>query len=888
MRLYSIAVLVGLTASGVIGQVGGCGSGPVDPLNPFESPSPIEAESESGDLRIVAELFDPDDPLTVHFRAEAVDGSSLVDDSVTWMFGDDTTDIGAEVIHTYAAEGDYYVQVTTDLAASKTASVTGVLLPIRTFKVRVESVPAVGEAPLTVQLSIDTSAPLAQEVATYRWNFDDGQVAEGDQSTEHIFQQPGRYKVRATVVTNAGWSRSGSVTVNVSVAGNSSPEAVIDAWPLAGQAPLTVLFDGSGSSDGDGEVVSYVWQFGDGQSAGGPVVEHTYPNEGDYSATLTVIDDGGASNTAEVIVSVEAADPGPNQLPTAAISADPTAGTAPLTVALSASGSTDPDGVINSYLWDFGDGVSGAGVEATHTYTDAGDYMIVLTVIDNDGGMGRAEVVIHVNVGPTASFVMDPQRDVAPVVVHFSAAASTDADGQISHYYWDFGDGAVEQGPDKVTVDHAYAAGGTYVVRLTVTDNDGLTGRDTGWLALSELAVTPPSVDFGDTGSQESIEVGNPGACELQYNVVVDYGLGPDGWLSVNPAAGSCAAGQTTALTVEDDRAMLPAGTHSAEIQVRAGDVTRTVGVTIAVVAVATSIDRHDFGIDSSVCQFEVWNDGAGVLTYEVASKPEWVEVSGAPGTSSGPQDSKTVTLTVDRSGLAPGEHTGDLVLSPASGQGDLSQTIALTTSVPYGAGSLSVTPANGLSSSGSVGGPFSPGSVSYTLTNSGAAAVDWTVGKSANWVSLSGTGGSLSPGASFTVVVTINSQANSLTGGTYNDTVTFTNVTNGAGNTTRGVSLTVNTGSAGAMTTASRTSGIAPLAVFFDAVDPASGVIQPADGDYASLGYAWDFGDPDAGTWSTNGNSRNTAMGYVAAHVYEQPGTYTATLTVTDTQGGT
>ncbi|HUW84794.1 MAG TPA: PKD domain-containing protein, partial [Phycisphaerae bacterium] len=89
-------------------------------------------------------------------------------------------------------------------------------------------------------------------------------------------------------------------------------------------------------------------------------------------------------------------------------------------------------------------------------------------------------------------------------------------------------------------------------------------------------------------------------------------------------------------------------------------------------------------------------------------------------------------------------------------------------------------------------------------------------------------------------------------------------------------------------MTKASRTSGIAPLAVFFDAVDPASGVLQPTDGDYASLGYAWDFGDPDAGTWSTNGNSRNTAMGYVAAHVYEQPGTYTATLTVTDTQGGT
>ncbi len=888
MRLYSIALLVGVAASGVIGQVGGCGSAAFDPLNPLESTDPIEVESESGDLRIVAESFDPDDPLTVHFRAEAIDGSSLTDDGVIWMFGDDTTDIGVEVIHTYAAEGDYYVQVTTDVATPKTASATGVLLPVRAFKVTVESVPAAGEAPLTVQLSMDTSVPLAQLVATYRWDFDDGQVAEGDQSTEHVFTEPGRYKVRGTVVTDAGWSRSGAATINVSAASNISPQAVIDAWPTAGQAPLTVLFDGSGSSDSDGEVVSYAWQFGDGQSAGGPLVEHTYSNEGDYTATLTVIDDGGASNTAEVIVSVEAAGPGPNQLPTAAISADPTAGTAPLTVTLSASGSTDADGLIESCLWDFGDGVSGAGAEVTHTYNDAGDYTVVLTVIDNDGGGDQAAVAIHINGKPTASFVMDPQRGVAPVVVHFSAAASTDTDGQISYYYWAFGDGAVEEGPDKVTVDHTYTAGGAYPVRLVVTDDEGASGYHSTWLTLSELAVWPPSVDFGDTGSQASIEISNPGACELEYNASVDYGVGPDGWLSVSPAAGSCPARETTVLTIEDDRPALPAGAHNAEIQVRAGDVTKTVGVTIAVVAVATSIDSHDFGIDSSVCQFEVWNDGAGVLTCEVTSKPYWVDVSGLPATSSGPQDSKTVTLTVDRSGLAPGEHTGDLVLSPISGQGDLGRTIALTTSVASGAGALSVSPASGLSSSGTEGGPFSPARVSYTLTNTGGAAVSWTASKSASWVDLSETGDILSPGDSVSVEVSINSQAASLTAGTYSDWVTFTNATNGTGTTTRAVSLTVNADSADTMAAASRTSGMAPLAVFFDAVDPASGVLQPADGDYASLGYAWDFGDVDAGTWSTNGKSRNAAMGYVATHVYEQPGTYTVTLTVTDTQGGT
>lgn len=98
------------------------------------------------------------------------------------------------------------------------------------------------------------------------------------------------------------------------------------------------------------------------------------------------------------------------------------------------------------------------------------------------------------------------------------------------------------------------------------------------------------------------------------------------------------------------------------------------------------------------------------------------------------------------------------------------------------------------------------------------------------------------------------------------------------------------------AMTTAHRTSGVAPLAVFFDAVDTntpsdplspfvwRSGVYQPAD--YEGTYYTWNFGDPGAGSWSTTGGSRNTATGYTAAHVYETPGTYTATLTVTDSSG--
>src|SRR5512146_2893959 len=110
--------------------------------------------------------------------------------------------------------------------------------------------------------------------------------------------------------------------------------------------------------------------------------------------------------------------------------------------------------------------------------------------------------------------------------------------------------------------------------------------------------------------------------------------------------------------------------------------------------------------------------------------------------------------------------------------------------SVP--AGAMSVSPAGGLSSSGAQGGSFSPASTSYTLTNTGGTSINWTAAKTQSWVTLSTASGTLAAGATATVAVSINSGANALAAGSYSDTVTFTNTTNGTGNTTRAVSLTV------------------------------------------------------------------------------------------------
>ncbi len=89
-----------------------------------------------------------------------------------------------------------------------------------------------------------------------------------------------------------------------------------------------------------------------------------------------------------------------------------------------------------------------------------------------------------------------------------------------------------------------------------------------------------------------------------------------------------------------------------------------------------------------------------------------------------------------------------------------------------------------------------------------------------------------------------------------------------------------------GSMTTASRTVGMAPLAVFFEAVGSATKVDQPSDGDYAGFRYEWDFGDPASGSWSVSGRSKNTASGYVASHVFDGPGTYRVSLKLTKPSG--
>lgn len=104
----------------------------------------------------------------------------------------------------------------------------------------------------------------------------------------------------------------------------------------------------------------------------------------------------------------------------------------------------------------------------------------------------------------------------------------------------------------------------------------------------------------------------------------------------------------------------------------------------------------------------------------------------------------------------------------------------------------LNVTPINGLNVTGTATVPFAPPVQIYTLTNTGNATMSWTVLNNSAWLSLSATSGVLASGSSTTVTAALNSNVNTLLSGSYTDTVTFTNSTNGNGNATRNVLLTL------------------------------------------------------------------------------------------------
>jgi PKD repeat protein len=177
----------------------------------------------------------------------------------------------------------------------------------------------------------------------------------------------------------------------VALTASQPPVAQVAATPTSGVGPLSVTFSSSGSSDSDGSISGYSWTFGDGASSTAANPVHVYQDAGSYTAVLTVIDNSGLASSASVVITVTSP---ANQLPVAKAAASVTSGPAPLAVTFSSAGSTDPDGAITGYHWNFGDGTSSTAANPGKTFSAAGTYTVILTVTDDRGGTGSASLSI--------------------------------------------------------------------------------------------------------------------------------------------------------------------------------------------------------------------------------------------------------------------------------------------------------------------------------------------------------------------------------------------------------------------------------------------------------------------------------------------------------------
>ena len=158
------------------------------------------------------------------------------------------------------------------------------------------------------------------------------------------------------------------------------PLAVVSADRLQGYPPLEIVFDGTSSQGVEAAIVSYHWDFDDGSTAESATATHSFEDKGTYSVVLTVTDaDGLIGSTTKTVQAL-------NRIPHADFRISPFGAPRDYPVQFDASESNDPDGVIVSYLWDFGDGASAEGMNVEHIFPQQQtEYLVMLTVIDDSG-----------------------------------------------------------------------------------------------------------------------------------------------------------------------------------------------------------------------------------------------------------------------------------------------------------------------------------------------------------------------------------------------------------------------------------------------------------------------------------------------------------------------
>ena len=257
--------------------------------------------------------------------------------------------------------------------------------------------------------------------------------------------------------------RSDNVTVN------GPPVAYLKAEPKEGVLTYQDLqFSGTGSYDDMG-MLSYRFDFGDGNETGWAnvsVAKHNYTKDGTYTVSLTVKDlQGSESKTVKIQVTID------NRPPVAVAKADRYSAETGTPITFSSKDSYDLDGKIVLYNWSvLPEGLTSSKADPVVSFNKAGNFIARLVVVDDDGSLNTASFSIQITDRPPKAVLTGPRSVIAGTLAQFSAAGSSDPDGTVRSYYWDFGD--TNKASDMEPV-HTYKNPGNYTVTLTVVDNNG-------------------------------------------------------------------------------------------------------------------------------------------------------------------------------------------------------------------------------------------------------------------------------------------------------------------------------------------------------------------------------------------------------------------------------
>ena len=534
---------------------------------------------------------------------------------------------------------DYDGTFPTDLGETDpTCDPDGNLRPVAVATATPES----GPAPLSVQLDASESYDPDGTIVAYNWNL--GTTTSTEVAPSMTFTEEGVYDLTLTVTDNDGSTSTDVVRVSVNSALNIPPVAVAEANPTSGLAPLRTDLIGSKSTDEDGQIVSYLWDWGTG-TATGRIVTQNFP-AGTYNVTLTVTDDDGATGRDSLVIR-------------SFVEGDDTDGDGIPDVNDNCPDFPNPSQDITTYYRDadadgFGDPndpvqdcTQPEGYVLDNTDNCPGTFNPEQADTDNDG-IGDACTETDDNVAPEAIASATPLSGMAPLTVQLDGSLSTDSDGTIVGYDWTWTGNAVEGMNPTIELTEA----GTYAIVLTVTDDDAAIGRDTvvvtvtgaepdsdgdGVADVDDNCPSTPNADQADTNGDgigdacteaenqapTAVAVVSPltGVAPLDVTLDGSQSSDPDG--SVVSYAwswtGGTASGMTAAGTLET------AGTY--EIVLTVTDDEGAIGRDTATVTVTeATIDTDGDGVadDSDNCpatanpdQADLDGDGIGDVCDE-------------------------------------------------------------------------------------------------------------------------------------------------------------------------------------------------------------------------------------------------------------------------------